>query len=121
MHEMSYCESVVQAVERRAGGRPVDAVGVRIGSLHRIVAAAFQQSFSMAATGGVAAEAVTELVVVPVRTTCRNCGQTSESDSALPACSSCGSLAIDRSGGDEVTLEWIRYRSDPSELIGGAD
>ncbi len=30
MHEMSYCEGVLEAVLRRASGRPVARVGVRI-------------------------------------------------------------------------------------------
>ena len=38
MHEMSYCEGVLEAVEKRAKGRPVVRVGVRIGAVHRVVA-----------------------------------------------------------------------------------
>ena len=52
VHEMSYCEGVLEAVERRAAGRPVARVGVRIGAVHRVVADAFEQSFQIAAAGG---------------------------------------------------------------------
>jgi Zn finger protein HypA/HybF involved in hydrogenase expression len=108
---MSYCESVVAAVERRAAGRAVTRVGVRIGVVHRVVADAFQQSFELAAAGGVAVGAVTELVTVPVTGTCRDCRTGFTSDDPAPACPRCGSLDVFAEGGDEVVLEWIAYRA----------
>jgi hypothetical protein len=42
VHEMSYCEGVLEAVERRAAGRAVSRVGVRIGAVHRGVADAVE-------------------------------------------------------------------------------
>lgn len=110
MHEMSYCESVVEAVERRAGDRPVARVGVRIGTVHRVVPDAFQQSFEMAAAGGVAAGATTDLVTVPVSATCRACRTSFFSDEPAPPCPTCGSLDVFAEGGDEVILEWIEYQ-----------
>ena len=114
MHELSYCEGVVQAVERRADGRPVARIGVRIGTLHRVVPAAFQQSFELVAAGGVAAGATTEVVVVPVQGACRECAARFESGDPSPACPRCGSLAVDVEGGDEVVLEWLQYHSEAS-------
>ena len=109
MHEMSYCEGVLEAVERRAAGRPVARIGVRIGAIHRVVAAAFDQSFRMAATGGPAEGAATELVVVPVHGHCMDCRRDFESDDPSPACPGCGSLDVAVEGGDEVVLEWLQY------------
>ena len=106
---MSYCEGVLEAVERRAAGRPVARVGVRIGAIHRVVAGAFDQSFRMAASGGPAADAQTELVVVPVRGHCMDCRHDFESSDPSPACPSCGSLDVAVEGGDEVVLEWLEY------------
>jgi hydrogenase nickel incorporation protein HypA/HybF len=108
---MSYCEGVLEAVERRAGGRPVARIGVRIGVVHRVVADAFAQSFEMASAGGVAAGAETEVVTVPVRGTCRACSATFEASEPHPACPSCGALDVATEGGDEVILEWIAYRA----------
>jgi Zn finger protein HypA/HybF involved in hydrogenase expression len=65
MHELSYCEAVLEAVERRAQGRPVAHISVRIGEVHRVVQAAFEQSFQLAAHGGPAEGATTEVVTVP--------------------------------------------------------
>lgn len=115
MHELSYCEGVLEAVERRAAGRPVARLGVRIGAVHRIVPDAFQQSFQIAATGGPAEHAVTELVVVPVRGHCMDCRTDFESADPSPACSSCGSFDVAVEGGDEVVLEWLRYVDSSSD------
>lgn len=109
MHELSYCEGVLEAVERRAAGRSVAAIGVRIGAVHRVVADAFQQSFQIAAMNGPAADAVTTVVVVPVRGHCMDCRNDFESPDPSPACPACGSLEVAVEGGDDVVLEWLRY------------
>ncbi|MDQ1703360.1 MAG: hydrogenase nickel incorporation protein HypA/HybF [Frankiaceae bacterium] len=109
MHEMSYCEGVLEAVKRRARGRQVVRIGVRIGAVHRVVADAFDQSFRMAAAGSPADGAATELVVVPVRGHCMDCRNDFAATDPSPACPACGSLDVAVSGGDEVTLEWIEY------------
>lgn len=109
MHEMSYCEGVLEAVRRRAGDRPVARVGVRIGAVHRVVADAFEQSFQLAAAGGPAQGATTEVVVVPVHGHCMDCRADFASTDPAPACPSCGSLDVAADGGDEVVLEWIQY------------
>lgn len=109
MHELSYCEAVLEAVERRAAGRSVAAIGVRIGAIHRVQADAFQQSFQMAAMGGPAAQAVTTLVVLPVRGNCMDCRNDFASPDPTPACPSCGSLDVVVEGGDDVVLEWLAY------------
>lgn len=118
MHEMSYCEGVLEAVERRARGRTVEGIGVRIGAVHRVVAEAFAQSFQIAAVGGPAADATTEVVVVPVLGHCMDCRHDFESTDPSPACPSCGSLDVAATGGDDVVLEWLRYADaapDPAD------
>jgi hydrogenase nickel incorporation protein HypA/HybF len=118
---MSYCEGVLEAVERRASGRPVARIGVRIGVVHRVVADAFAQSFEMAAAGGVASGAEAEVVTIPVRASCLACGATFEASEPHPACASCGALDVATEGGDEVILEWIEYRPDNAVLSTDAE
>jgi hydrogenase nickel incorporation protein HypA/HybF len=117
VHEMSYCEAVLEAVERRADGRPVARIGVRIGVVHRVVAEAFAQSFAMAAAGGVAEGAVAEVLTIPVRGSCLVCGASFESSDPQPACEACGSLEVRAEGGNEVILEWIEYRPDDEAQV----
>ena len=121
MHEMSYCESIVAAVERRAGDRPVERIRVRIGTIHRIVPDAFQQSFELAAAGGPAAGAVTEVITLPVSGVCRSCRAEFSSDDPAPACPTCGALDVAVSGGHEVILEWIQYRRAPEDQPADAE
>ena len=106
---MSYCEGVLEAVERRAAGRPVARIGVRIGVIHRVVAEAFEQSFQIAAVGGPAEGATTDLTVLPVHGHCMDCRFDFHATDPAPACPSCGSLEVAVEGGDEVVLEWLEY------------
>ncbi|MDX6221596.1 MAG: hydrogenase nickel incorporation protein HypA/HybF [Frankiales bacterium] len=113
---MSYCEGVLEAVLRRAGDRRVERIGVRIGVVHRVVAAAFEQSFQLAAAGGPAEGATTEVVVVPVRGHCMECRHDFEAAEPTPACPECGSLDVAVDGGDEVILAWLQYAEKPADL-----
>ncbi len=125
MHELGYCEAVVDAVERRAAGRAVSRVGVRVGSVHRIVPAAFEQSFQLVAAGGVADGASTEVTVVPARGRCGECRAGFDSADPSPACPHCGSLDVVVDGGDDLVLEWVEYRAaggdreQPGEPVSG--
>jgi hydrogenase nickel incorporation protein HypA/HybF len=123
VHELSYCEGVLEAVERRAAGRPVTRVGVRIGAVHRVVPQAFQHSFALAALGGPAENARTELVVVPVQGHCLDCRLDFDSPDPSPACPGCGGLDVAVHGGDEVVLEWLEYAgpAGPAETAGAAE
>lgn len=113
MHELGMCEGVVEAVERRAQGRRVKRLRLRVGTMHRVVPEAFGQAFEMAATGSVAQDAEVDLVFLPVRTACKSCGTETESDDFVPLCQRCGSADVDIVGGQELMLESLEY----AELI----
>jgi hydrogenase nickel incorporation protein HypA/HybF len=112
MHEIGYCAGVLEAVERRAAGRPVARIGVLVGALHRISAAAFEQSFQLVADGGIAAGAGTEVRIAPVRASCGACPASFESTEAAPACPDCHSTDVATEGGDELVLQWVEYAAD---------
>jgi hydrogenase nickel incorporation protein HypA/HybF len=109
MHEWGFCEGIVEAVRRRAAGRRVKRIRVRIGVLHRLEQDALQQAFSLAASGSEAEDAVLDLVSIRPRWRCRVCGEESESAEITSVCASCGGLEIEVSGGDEMILESIEY------------
>jgi hydrogenase nickel incorporation protein HypA/HybF len=111
MHELGLCTSIVDAIERRAGDRPVAHVRVRVGRLHHVHPEAFDQSFSVAALGTVAEDAAAELVLLPVRAQCGSCQAVWEADDVPLGCTTCGSVDIELVGGDELVLESIEYRS----------
>jgi hydrogenase nickel incorporation protein HypA/HybF len=110
MHELGLCTSIVDAIERRAGDRPVTQVRVRVGKLHHVHPEAFDQSFAMAAMGTVAENAAAELVLLPVRVQCTTCTHVWECDEIPVACRGCGSVQLELVGGDELVLESIQYR-----------
>jgi hydrogenase nickel incorporation protein HypA/HybF len=110
MHELGLCTSIVDAIERRAGERPVAHVRVRVGKLHHVHPEAFDQSFSVAALGTVAEDAVAELVLLPVRARCGSCHGGWQADDIPIACPTCGSVDIELVGGDELVLESNEYR-----------
>jgi hydrogenase nickel incorporation protein HypA/HybF len=114
MHELGLCQAIVDAVEARAGERPVARIRVRVGRLQHIHPEAFDQSFAMAASGTVADGATAELVFLPVRARCLTCGNEFEGDDEVTAllsvCPRCGGVDVDMIGGDELMLESIEYR-----------
>ncbi|MGI8332337.1 hydrogenase/urease maturation nickel metallochaperone HypA [Actinomadura scrupuli] len=65
MHEIGLCEALLDAVEKRAAGRQVTGLRVRIGSRHRVAEPALTQGFELIAAGSVADGAAIELVTVP--------------------------------------------------------
>jgi len=109
VHEIGYCEGVLEAVERRAAGRQVARIGVRAGTLHRLVPDAFEQSFQLVAAGGIADGATTELVLTPATGICSTCGNRFEAADPAATCPSCGGFDVELEGGDELTLAWIEY------------
>ena len=111
MHEFGLCESILDAVEQRAGGRPVTRVTVRCGVLNRVDGPTMQQVFTLVAEGSVAEAAALDLVVVPVRLSCNGCGQAGEVDDMVAQCPTCESLDVALSGGDELRLVSVAIRN----------
>ena len=109
MHELAMCEGVLDAIERRARGRPVARVGVRAGTLLRVDPEAFQVCFELVALDSVAEGAYTEVTITPVHVRCGACDLDLETHDPFPACPSCGGVQLERHGGDELLLEWVRY------------
>ena len=65
MHEVSLGEAILDAVERRAAGRKVRRVKVRVGTLHRVVGPALDQGWELVSEGSVAEGAALDVVQVP--------------------------------------------------------
>jgi hydrogenase nickel incorporation protein HypA/HybF len=108
MHEIGVCEGLVDAVERRAAGRPVAGVRFRAGALHRIDAAALAQAFELVSVGTVAEGAELELVTVPVTARCRSCEAVTVADEMVIDCGTCGAFSLDLVSGDELVLESVQ-------------
>ena len=65
MHEVGICEDVLDAVLRRANGRTVTRVRVRIGADQHVSQDLFDRAFPLVAAGTAAAHAAVDVVTVP--------------------------------------------------------
>lgn len=111
MHETGLVEGIVDAVQRRARGRPVAAVTVRIGVLHRAHQGPMELAWEMLGAGTVIDGSRLELRPVPVTTTCAACGRVDSGPDRVPWCAGCRGTDVQHAGGDELTLEAISYRA----------
>jgi hydrogenase nickel incorporation protein HypA/HybF len=115
MHEFGLCQSIIEAVQRRAAGRPVTEVRLQIGALHRVQEEAMNQAFAFAATGTVAQNARVAVITLPVRMTCDGCATQSQGDEMIPACPHCEATTLTLVGGDELMLESVRFAAGVRE------
>ncbi|WP_440098174.1 hydrogenase maturation nickel metallochaperone HypA/HybF [Streptosporangium sp. H16] len=108
MHEFGIAEAILTAVEKRADGRRVRRARVHAGALLRVTEQGINQAFSSISEGSVAEDAHVDLVIVPVRMTCRSCGSTSTSVEPFAVCAGCGDTDVHAEGGDDLVLESIQ-------------
>ena len=109
MHEFGLCEGILDAMRRRANGRRVARVRIRVGAMHRVDQEAFKQAFSWAADKTEAQDATVELMITSVRAVCHQCKAETESEDVVIACRSCGAVSFDIVQGNEIVLESIEY------------
>ncbi len=110
MHEFGLVEGIIEAVQQRAGDRPVAVARVRIGTLHKASQGPMEQAFEMVGMGTIVEGATLELVQMPVTSTCRACGTTETGEEKAIVCQRCEASTMDYAGGDELLLESIEYR-----------
>ena len=108
MHELGLCEGIVEAAARRAAGRPVRGLRVRIGG-HQVDPGVVRQGIEVAAIGTVVEGAALDLVMEPLVARCRDCGAGAPADNAaaMSACARCGGVDIEMTGSEHVVLESI--------------
>ncbi|MGH9103425.1 MAG: hydrogenase/urease maturation nickel metallochaperone HypA [Acidimicrobiales bacterium] len=120
MHELGLCDAVVEAVIRRARGRPVSWARVRLGG-HPVDPSVITQGVAVAAAGTEAEAMVLELVLDPARARCRRCGAEEEvvDGLSLAVCRRCGGMDVEMVGAEHAVLEAVGYRAAGVEAGGG--
>jgi hydrogenase nickel incorporation protein HypA/HybF len=120
MHEIGLCEGILDSVLRRARGREVSVVRVRVGVLHVVDEESMAQGFSLVAHGTEAAAARLEIVTVPVKVVCRDCGYDQQTFDLIVSCPRChGHIGV--IGGDDLVLESLTYAKTAAPVAHGGD
>ena len=117
MHELSIARSVVDVAGRRAEGRPVLLVHLRVGALRQVVPAALSLAFEVTARGGPCEGAVLEKELVPARVRCRDCDAEAELSEPAFHCAGCGG-GVDVVAGEELQVDFIEIEEDAPACTG---
>ena len=105
MHELALCSAIAEIVGRRAGGRPVGVVHLRIGELRQVVPSTLEFCWSIVSAQGPLAGSVLAVERVPALIRCRVCrAEHGLGDGFAVACADCGSFDVDVVAGEECLV-----------------
>lgn len=113
MHEMSICESLMQIIEDQAqaqGFDKVDRVRLEIGRFAGVEVDALRFGFSVVTAKTLAADAALEIVDLPGRVWCFDCGETHDVESRTDDCPACAGRMLQPVGGEELRLKDLEVR-----------
>lgn len=107
MHELSLAENMLQIIEESAaeqGFIRVKTVWVEIGQLSCVEKDALRFCFSTVVDGTVAQQAALEIIDIPGRCRCVQCGCEAAISTLYDACPNCGCYATDVIRGNEIRI-----------------
>ncbi|MCU1468667.1 MAG: hydrogenase expression/synthesis HypA [Actinomycetia bacterium] len=113
MHELALCEAILDTVTRRAGGKRVDRVQVRIGYFRQVVPNSLLFSWELLTEGTDLAGCGLDIDHVPAIVECRSCGAHTNLDAPILVCGTC-------LGSDVVLLcgeEFLIASIDPAREV----
>ncbi len=110
MHELSLVASVFEVLEEKArehGAARVTKVVLEVGIMSGAVPDLLESAFEAYKRGTLAAGARLEIVVVPVKVRCPDCGGETVREDADFSCAGCGSRRVEIVEGRELVVEKI--------------
>lgn len=111
MHELSITRSVVAIVSERAAGQRVTRVQLEIGRLSAIVPEAIRFCFDICARGTPAEGAALEIVEIPGRGRCGDCGTEVALTALVGRCPACGAATLYLVAGEEMKVKEMEVES----------
>lgn len=111
MHEMALAQGILAVVLDVAEAEPVRRVRLSVGALQAVVPESLQLCFQLAAEDTVAADAVVDVMDIPARLACRQCGGESERRAPPFNCGHCGSADVTLLAGDELMVDAVELAS----------
>lgn len=112
MHELSVCQGILQQVRSLAAehdAASVLSIKVAIGPLAGVEPQLLAQAFPLAAAGSLAAHAVLEIEMLPIRVRCQLCGAETEAMANRLVCGQCGHWQTTLLSGDEMLLASVEF------------
>lgn len=104
MHEMGITQNIVSIVSEHAGARKVTRVRLEIGKLSAIMPEAIRFCFDIAAKGTVLENSKLEIVELPGKAKCKDCGGEVLLETLFGTCD-CGSRDLQRLSGEELNIK----------------
>ncbi len=108
MHELGITKNIVDIAERNAreqGAQRVLTVTVTVGDLSGVVADAVEFCFEVCIQGTLLEQARLIIERVEGKGRCRECGAETAMDTMTFSCPACGSFALDRLAGEELSIK----------------
>ena len=114
MHELSLVASVFEVLEEKArehGAARVTKVVLDVGIMSGAVPDLIESAFEAYKRGTLAAGARLEIVVVPMKVRCPDCGGEAVREDADFSCAGCGSRRVEIVEGRELVIEKIELET----------
>ncbi|HLI60045.1 MAG TPA: hydrogenase maturation nickel metallochaperone HypA [Solirubrobacteraceae bacterium] len=115
MHELSVATAVLNTALKHAGGRPVEVVAMRAGSLRQVVPDSLRFYWEVVARDTECQGARLEIEEIDVWLRCEDCGREWEPLIAAFRCPQCASAHVDVVAGEELEIDYLEL-SDRLEL-----
>ncbi len=114
MHELSLIASVFDILEEKArehGAARVTKVVLKVGVMSGVVPDLLESAFESYGKGTLAEEARLEIVRVPVKLRCPDCGGETAREDTDFSCAACGSRRVEIVAGRELVVETIELET----------
>jgi hydrogenase nickel incorporation protein HypA/HybF len=118
VHELSLVASVFEVLEdeaRRHGAAKVTRVVLKVGVMSGVVPDLLGSTFDIYKKDTIAGTARLEIVVVPVKLRCPDCGGLAVREDTDFSCAACGSRRVEIVEGRELVVERIQLETDDPE------
>ena len=107
MHEMSITQGIIEICEQHAGGRRVLSLDVEIGELSSVVPDAVEFCFEACSRGTLLEGARLNIVRIPGRGHCLDCGTDTPLTAVFGSCARCGGYRVTIEAGEEMRVREI--------------
>jgi hydrogenase nickel incorporation protein HypA/HybF len=105
MHEFGITQNIVAIATDHAQGIPVTRVTLEIGMLSAVMAEAIRFCFDVCSQGTVLEGATLDIIEIPGRARCQDCGAETLIDQPFGLCESCDSSHLSIIAGEELRIK----------------